>query len=115
MVYTCTACKHSYRIPAAPILEPGQAPTASGPDPGPALMAASAIEVDSMPQSPTQSISEAAATTDPSSEQKKKKKRKDIPRRLPALFARDVGHVVFAGNEQLPSSNGSWNDGIFIT
>ncbi|KAE9408793.1 Rpr2-domain-containing protein [Gymnopus androsaceus JB14] len=87
---------------------------------------AMAMEVDSAPppNAAQSGTSQAAVTvTDnvpaagASEPEKKpeKRKRKEIPPRLPPLFARDAGHVVFAGNEQLPPSNGSWNDGIFIT
>ncbi|KAJ7072026.1 RNAse P Rpr2/Rpp21/SNM1 subunit domain-containing protein [Mycena amicta] len=34
--------------------------------------------------------------------------------RLPPLFARDVGHIVFRGNEQL-ARNSEFGDGIYIT
>ncbi|KAF9073627.1 RNAse P Rpr2/Rpp21/SNM1 subunit domain-containing protein [Rhodocollybia butyracea] len=125
MVYTCTACKHLYRIPAAPILAPGEVPSASQ------AQVMEIDEVQSAPQSVMQTIqgiSQVQGVTSPSAEPipdtsreerkgkpQNRKKRKPIPPRLPPLFSRDAGHVVFAGNEQLASSNGSWNDGIFIT
>lgn len=117
MVYTCTGCKHSYRIPATPILAPGQLPIALEP--------AVTMEVDSGSPSSNavQSTSQVAirdsakpvASEHMAKPKTRKRKRKEITQRLPPLFARDAGHIVFAGNEQLPPSNGSWNDGIFIT
>ncbi|KAJ4483826.1 RNAse P Rpr2/Rpp21/SNM1 subunit domain-containing protein [Lentinula aciculospora] len=105
MVYTCTSCEYVYRIPAAPILRPGEGSVASK---------AVAMDVD-VPQ--TQTEVQSTSQVDVSQEQQhpRTRKKQSIPPRLPPLYARDAGHVVFAGNEQLPTSNGSWNDGIFIT
>ncbi|KAF8828711.1 hypothetical protein HHX47_DHR3000188 [Lentinula edodes] len=97
-------------IPAAPILRPGGEPTASE-------MVAVAMNVD-VPQAQTeiQSISQACLSEHQQpNNQIKTRKKKSIQPRLPKLFARDAGHIVYAGNEQLPTSNGSWDDGIYIT
>lgn len=119
MVYTCTGCKHVFRIPATPILAPGQLPAALEP--------AATMEVDLGSSSNAVQLTTQVASSDSATlvapehlvhmanPKTRKGKRKEIPPRLPPLFARDAGHVVFAGNEQLPPSNGSWNDGIFIT
>ncbi|KAJ3855244.1 RNAse P Rpr2/Rpp21/SNM1 subunit domain-containing protein [Lentinula lateritia] len=110
MIYTCSGCKHYARIPAAPILRPGEEPTASE-------TVAVATNVD-VPQAQTeiQSISQANASEHQQpNNQIKTRKKKSIQPRLPQLFARDAGHIVYAGNEQLPTSNGSWDDGIYIT
>ncbi|KAJ4493760.1 RNAse P Rpr2/Rpp21/SNM1 subunit domain-containing protein [Lentinula edodes] len=110
MIYTCSGCKHHSRIPAAPILRPGEEPTASE-------TVAVAMNVD-VPQAQTeiQSISQACLSEHQQpNHQIKTRKKKSIQPRLPQLFARDAGHIVFAGNEQLLSSNGSWDDGIYIT
>ncbi|KAG6838613.1 hypothetical protein C0991_010228, partial [Blastosporella zonata] len=42
-----------------------------------------------------------------------KGKRKEVQARMPPLFARDVGHVVFCGNEKM-TDNGL-GDGVYIT
>ncbi|KNZ80250.1 Ribonuclease P protein subunit rpr2 [Termitomyces sp. J132] len=62
MVYTCTGCNTSRRIPAPPTLR------------------------------------------------EDRQKRKTIPARIPPLFARDAGHVVFCGNERLLGG-----EGVYIT
>ncbi|GAW10640.1 Rpr2-domain-containing protein [Lentinula edodes] len=96
MIYTCSGCKHYSRIPAAPILRPGGEPTASE-------MVAVAMNVD-VPQAQTeiQSISQACLSEHQQpNNQIKTRKKKSIQPRLPQLFARDAGHIVYAvqGNE----------------
>ncbi|KAJ3797802.1 RNAse P Rpr2/Rpp21/SNM1 subunit domain-containing protein [Lentinula aff. detonsa] len=112
MVYTCTTCKYSYRIPAVPIIRPNEAFAAS--ELGTAVMDVDVPQAQTDIQSSSQvDVFQGQQQQTENYNQTRKKKRRSP--RLPPLFARDAGHVVFAGNEQLPTSNGSWNDGVFIT
>ncbi|KIK69088.1 hypothetical protein GYMLUDRAFT_214065 [Collybiopsis luxurians FD-317 M1] len=145
MVYTCMTCKHSLRIPAAPILAPGQeaqAQARSGAEQrvGEEIrdqVETQPMQTDDVVRQPPQTEEGGPAAEEPerkdkgkgkgqeternsgnhnvNKKRKRPEKKKPIPPRLPPLFARDAGHVVFKGNEKLEESNGSWNDGIFIT
>ncbi|KAF5383494.1 hypothetical protein D9757_006096 [Collybiopsis confluens] len=148
MVYTCGVCKHSVRIPAAPIVVPLiQTDYDNGDAPVPSKPASSNVGGGGLPRKEIAERSTDAAmdleqaqahqdsattssrrqkhqtndTPDPktreeqSRRQNQRKKKKTLALRVPPLFARDAGHVVFKGNERLESSKGSWDDGIFIT
>ncbi|KIK69104.1 hypothetical protein GYMLUDRAFT_236958 [Collybiopsis luxurians FD-317 M1] len=145
MVYTCMMCKHSLRIPAAPILAPGQeaqAQARSGAEQrvGEEIrdqVETQPMQTDDVVHQPPQTEEGGPAAEEPerkdkgkgkeqeiernsgnrnvNKKRKRPEKKKPIPPPLPPPFARDAGHVVFKGNEKLEESNGSWNDGIFIT
>ncbi|KAJ7085848.1 RNAse P Rpr2/Rpp21/SNM1 subunit domain-containing protein [Mycena crocata] len=86
MLYRCNSCNSTRRIPAPPTLVEESA--------GPVASTSTAMDIDA----------------DDSSKQSKRA----IPR-LPPLFARDVGHVVFCGNATLPAREPQCGDGIYIT
>ncbi|TCD68269.1 hypothetical protein EIP91_011235 [Steccherinum ochraceum] len=89
MVFTCMSCKKSRRIPAPPTLQE-ETPIA-GRDP-PQASAAAAEDDDTMAIDPS-------TTTDPRM-RKRRGKKKNIAR-LPPLFDRDAGHVLFQGNKEV--------------
>ncbi|KAH8107874.1 Rpr2-domain-containing protein [Cristinia sonorae] len=78
MLYTCMSCKQIRRIPAPPTLHP----QVEDPD--------SAVQDESMAVD--------SATVE-AARKKRGKTRKNA--RLPPLFDRDVGHVLFKGNEEV--------------
>ncbi|KAG5651870.1 hypothetical protein H0H81_007117 [Sphagnurus paluster] len=90
MVYTCTSCKTSRRIPAPPTLHTAEHTPPSTYTSGPILDVGTA-----------------------SQKGRRKHQRKSVQARIPPLFAREVGHVVFRGSEQLVE-DGQGN-GVFIT
>ncbi|RDB16638.1 Ribonuclease P protein subunit rpr2 [Hypsizygus marmoreus] len=105
MVYTCNDCKTSRRIPAPPTLisdVPSHPHSAQGPPPevGPDL-AQDAMVIEAPHPGSTHS-------------RRRRRKKAPVPR-LPPLFARDAGHVVFCGNERLPEPELDRGNGIFIT
>ncbi|KAJ3761951.1 RNAse P Rpr2/Rpp21/SNM1 subunit domain-containing protein [Lentinula raphanica] len=109
MVYTCTSCRYSYRIPATPIMKTDDANAAlemdvDVPQSQMSIQQATHVDVSQVPQQQQQG-----------GKRSRSRKEKRLRQRLPPLFARDAGHVVFAGNEKVPTTGGSWNDGIFIT
>ncbi|KAF7969067.1 hypothetical protein HWV62_28419 [Athelia sp. TMB] len=80
VTYTCAACGTARRIPAPPTL------------PAPAERAAS----ESAIACPEVDAPMGAVET----QRTRRKKKAPVPR-VPPLFARDAGHVVFVGNERL--------------
>ncbi|KAJ7077318.1 RNAse P Rpr2/Rpp21/SNM1 subunit domain-containing protein [Mycena belliarum] len=92
MLYRCNSCNSTRRIPAPPTLT--ESDPASVPD---TLTSEPAIVVDAGPSRP------------------RKRKRRPASSRLPPLFARDAGHIVFRGNDTLPSHEIQCGDGIYIT
>lgn len=93
------SCKTTRRIPAPPVLDEdtsSEITEQAQPDPSntaqhPAEDTSTAMEVDTMV--PSVAVSSNAA---------ERRKRDKGPRpRLPPLFERKVGHVVFRGNERL--------------
>lgn len=96
MSYTCTACNTLRRIPAPPVLDPAAStasdvleiqPLCSGADD------ANAMSVDKsqeLAEGPSQLVRGGS----------RRKKKPPVPR-PPPFFERNVGHVVFRGNERL--------------
>ncbi|RDX42738.1 Rpr2-domain-containing protein [Lentinus brumalis] len=99
VVYTCTSCNATRRIPAPPVLDPealsssadgAVVPSTSGTAPMTAGADLDVMHVDPAPTVPQ-----------PTGEKKPKSRKKRAPvARLPPLFERK-GHVVFRGNEIL--------------
>jgi len=88
VTYTCSACRTSRRIPAPPILR---------------------SESDHLPQDGAKSFSDPVDTVDrtemPVPRKSGKKKKKPPTPRIPHLFERDVGHIIFRGNERISTSD----------
>ncbi|KAG5641015.1 hypothetical protein DXG03_006376 [Asterophora parasitica] len=112
MVYTCMGCNTSRRIPAPPVLSTGQGLAASqnvmssDPASGPFETPSTVVEDITM------DVERPAATS--TGKPHKRGKRKVVQSRVPPLFARDVGHVVFCGNDKVVTEEGL-GDGLFIT
>ena len=117
MVYTCTDCRTTRRIPAPPTLAsdvPSHASTSeSSAPPNPDLAGVMAVDVTAMPDA-TQTVENAQSSSRASGGRVKARKKTAVPRR-PPLFARDVGHVVFCGNERLDDTGEERGNGIYIT
>lgn len=78
VIHTCNSCKTSRRIPAPPVLDANELESRSSTDqPAPGATTGSAVQ--------------------------RRQKRSCAPRLTPH-FARDLGHVVFRGNERLPDA-----------
>src|ERR1700761_618374 len=92
MFYRCDSCNSSRRIPAPPTL----------------------VEFE-----PAASTSETAATSIPAADamhlDEPLKTRSAPLARLPPLFAREAGHVVYCGNNTLLAREPQCGDGIYIT
>jgi len=90
VTYTCTTCKTSRRIPAPPVL-------AKNPD----------VKVDgdsglrSLDAQPVEDMDIDAQGNPKVQPGSSKKARKTIPARVPPFFDRNVGHVVFCGNDKV--------------
>ena len=117
MVYMCTDCRTTRRIPAPPTLAsdvPSHASTSeSSAPPNPDLAGVMAVDVTAMPDA-TQTVENAQSSSRASGGRVKARKKTAVPRR-PPLFARDVGHVVFCGNERLDDTGEERGNGIYIT
>jgi ribonuclease P protein subunit RPR2 len=118
MVYTCTSCQTSRRIPAPPILEedtdmamddvPSHESTSQVSKP---LDSDSKGVVVAMDVTAGQGAGVEGLTS--SSGRRGKSRKKVIPRK-PPLFAREAGHVVFCGNEKLDNAGAERGNGIYI-
>ncbi|KAG5641266.1 hypothetical protein DXG03_005589 [Asterophora parasitica] len=110
MVYTCTACNTSRRIPAPPVLS-AQGLTATQS----VISSASASTAFETPSTTiddiTMDVEHPPATS--AGKSRTRGKRKSVQSRLPPLFVRNVGHVVFCGNDKLVDEG--LGDGVFIT
>ncbi|KAG1809428.1 RNAse P Rpr2/Rpp21/SNM1 subunit domain-containing protein [Suillus subaureus] len=82
VIHTCNSCRTSRRIPAPPVLDTNEpeskSTTTNQPAPGAATGSASRSAQD--------------------------RQKRPRGRRLAPHFARDLGHVVFRGNERLPDT-----------
>jgi ribonuclease P protein subunit RPR2 len=106
VTYTCTSCKTCRRIPAPPTLlsEHVDVPVPiTGPSTSPSE---SQPAQRHKPESIPADLHPPSETLDSRQNQTRLMKKKKPPPtpRLPPFFARDVGHVVFRGNERLPGS-----------
>ncbi|KAG6819238.1 hypothetical protein H0H93_013896 [Arthromyces matolae] len=118
MVYTCTGCKTSRKIPAPPTLKTddnwasndltSSAPGAAVPD-----TTASGTLASAMTGIETQSDAAQEKHDLDSKKGARKKRRRNAQARVPPLFARDIGHVVYCGNEKLVDNG--FGDGVYIT
>ncbi|EKM54637.1 uncharacterized protein PHACADRAFT_123918 [Phanerochaete carnosa HHB-10118-sp] len=93
---TCMSCRKSRRIPAPPIIDEN---TESAPDRAPSPPAPAETEASS-------SHTIVVDTQDPPAPAPTRIPRRSRPRRrpaprLPPLFERNVGHVIFRGNERI--------------
>lgn len=94
--YTCNACGAVRRIPAPPVLDPDAPPDSAS------TAVAGPVAAPSAPGDATAMDVDAVAGAPPAGSRKPRKRRKRPPMaRLPPLFERKVGHVVFRGNERL--------------
>jgi ribonuclease P protein subunit RPR2 len=108
VTYTCIACKTARRVPAPPtlVIDAGSSSaTVTG--------AAESIAQDHLhpgtDKDPfAQSTPHQRAQVFATNNRKKRKKKKEPTPRLPPLFARDVGHVIFRGNEKLEAAEASF-------
>jgi ribonuclease P protein subunit RPR2 len=118
MVYTCIGCRTTRRIPAPPTLAadvPMDAPLSH-------VSTSTSLPVTKPPNSDPTSVTAmdvitAVGDLQPSgnsSGQVRSRKKAAVHRR-PPLFVRDVGHVVFCGNERLDNMGAERGDGIYIT
>jgi ribonuclease P protein subunit RPR2 len=141
MVYTCTDCKTMRRIPAPPTLASdhdtsvpseetsfshAHASTSSvsappNPNLNPDTASADVMAVDVTTimtpdacATPSRTVGDSQACSTASVVKMGKKAARAVPRR-PPLFARDVGHVVFCGNERLDNVGKERGDGIYVT
>ncbi|KIJ91944.1 hypothetical protein K443DRAFT_464350 [Laccaria amethystina LaAM-08-1] len=112
VVYTCTGCKSSRRIPAPPT-----AHTSSPPELQPQTQRQTPAVTPLLQEiltehDPGQSKAELPATKETSL---RKRNRKATLSRLPPLFARqDSGHVTFRGNERMPEIDWEKGQGMFL-
>ncbi|KAG2150863.1 Rpr2-domain-containing protein [Suillus clintonianus] len=84
IIHTCKSCRTSRRIPAPPVLDANELqPESTTTDP---LAPGAITEITSIPRSA----------------QRRQKRPRAL--RLPPHFDRDLGHVVFRGNERLPDA-----------
>ncbi|KAG1730765.1 RNAse P Rpr2/Rpp21/SNM1 subunit domain-containing protein [Suillus lakei] len=79
VIHTCNSCRTSRRIPAPPVLDANE------------------------PQSTTDQPVPGATIRSAASSSQRRQRKSHAPR-LPPHFARDLGHVVFRGNERLPDA-----------
>ena len=118
MVYTCTSCQTSRRIPAPPILEEDTDITMDGvASHGSTLQVSKPLDSDSNGVVVAMDINAgqgAGIEGLTSSSGRRLKLRKTVIPRKPPLFAREVGHVVFCGNEKLDSAGSERGNGIYI-
>jgi ribonuclease P protein subunit RPR2 len=115
MVYRCNGCKTTRRIPAPPTLVPDM----------PRTLDLSSMEVvnvaslthDAMSVDPTPEGSKSVEGSQASQNDKTQRKTlsKGTKPRLPPLFAREAGHVVFCGNERLSNVDPGRGNGIYIS
>ncbi|OCH93759.1 Rpr2-domain-containing protein [Obba rivulosa] len=113
MCYTCMSCKTTRRIPAPPILDPSgpseiaasEAPLAVQMRPD-YLAPPSEMPMDTTPDAVMGDATPAAQVVRPKSSSRKRKK--SPLSRIPPLFERKVGHVVFRGNAQLDDEMVGW-------
>ena len=97
--YTCLSCKTTRRIPAPPIHDPSILPELTSANTPSSTQPAESASAEPDAMVVDASVSE---TTAHSSAHTRKGSRKKGPKaRLPPLFERDVGHVVFRGNERI--------------
>ncbi|KAF9467423.1 RNAse P Rpr2/Rpp21/SNM1 subunit domain-containing protein [Collybia nuda] len=108
MVYTCNGCKTSRRIPAPPTLKSNVPLTL---DPAPILTDTTDPSISD--GGSTRSTSARSATQ--IADEKKGLYARSVKPRLPPLFARETGHVIFCGNERLPNSEPERGNGIFVS
>lgn len=118
MVYTCPSCRTWRRIPAPPTLSadvPMDTESLIGSVTDPLAPNSDLAGVSAMDVTAEEVTAEQGSRTDGRTQSSGvghvKLKKRAIPRR-PPLFVRDVGHVVFCGNERLDIAGG---DGIYIT
>lgn len=109
VTYTCTFCKTSRRIPAPPTLLSQQVDVPvpiAGPSTYPSESQPSQPAQPHKPEFIPADLHPPSETLDSRQNQTRLRKKKKPPPtpRLPPFFARDVGHVVFRGNERLPGS-----------
>ncbi|KAI0373934.1 Rpr2-domain-containing protein [Pilatotrama ljubarskyi] len=109
IVYTCSTCDTSRRIPAPPVLDAdtlneggsvstdvNSAPSASASVPQPTTAGVSETDVNS--------VHAASGTSHSPSKGRRRQRRAKRVARVPPLFERK-GHVTFRGNERLPEVN----------
>ncbi|KAF8070048.1 RNAse P Rpr2/Rpp21/SNM1 subunit domain-containing protein [Lyophyllum atratum] len=113
MVYTCTACNTSLRIPAPPTprVEDIPSPLISTVAP-PAPISSTSLVVPAIPIEEAMDVEPVLRTEAAGGATRGRGKRKRVQPRLPPLFARDVGHVVYRGNERLVDEG--HGDGVYI-
>ncbi|EDR11615.1 uncharacterized protein LACBIDRAFT_314015 [Laccaria bicolor S238N-H82] len=111
VVYTCTGCKTSRRIPAPPTAHSPSQPELTQPQ---TPTATPLLQEILTAHDPSQPKAELPATNETLVPHRKCEKKATLPR-LPPLFARqDAGHVTFRGNERLPEIDWEKGHGMFL-
>ncbi|TFK85544.1 Rpr2-domain-containing protein [Polyporus arcularius HHB13444] len=103
VVYTCTSCNATRRIPAPPVLDPEALPQESSSSAVGAVVPSTSVTAPTTAgaDSDAMNVDQATTVPQPTREKKPKSQKKRTPvARLPPLFERK-GHLVFRGNEIL--------------
>lgn len=99
MSYQCNACRTIRRIPAPPILDPEQQESSTALD----KPSQSASQPNPNVEETTMDLDKEGDATAPQVRSTPSRRtRRKIKPRIPPLFERKAGHVVFRGNEMLP-------------
>ena len=104
MNYTCIGCGTSRRIPAPP----------RGTAEAPADVLSQTSRGSDIDMHLAQISSVGDSDPGKSSGVRRRKKNKGPPPRIPPLFARDAGHVVYCGNEKLSGDDPESGNGAYI-
>ncbi|KIK09695.1 hypothetical protein K443DRAFT_298120 [Laccaria amethystina LaAM-08-1] len=114
VVYTCTGCKTSRRIPAPPTART-PSPRELQPQKQRQTPAVTPLLQEILnAHDPGQSKADLPATKETSIPHRKREKKATLSR-VPPLFARqDAGHVTFRGNERLPEIDWEKGHGMFL-
>lgn len=94
--YTCLSCHKPRRFPAPPVIDES---AALEPAPAPSEVQATSGEANALGSMEIDATDPPVPSTSKTSK-REKRKRRPAPR-LPPLFERNVGHVVFRGNERI--------------
>ncbi|KAG1735133.1 RNAse P Rpr2/Rpp21/SNM1 subunit domain-containing protein [Suillus paluster] len=88
IIYTCNSCRTSRRIPAPPVLDANEP---------------QGVQHSRSSSTATDQTAPGTTAGNASGSAQRGQKKSRAPR-LPPHFARDLGHVVFRGNERLPDA-----------
>jgi len=98
--YTCTSCHTSRTFPSPPTLQPSSAlPPSLSSVTQPKKAADTAVMENDTDSRMAATMEEDLSAVTSSKRRQRPKKKQPTPR-LPPLFQRDVGHVIFVGNNK---------------